>query len=115
MNNTNFEEDLKYRFSLMDKAGARMQIISATHQVSEYGSAKEALESAQMINNLYADMMKKYPDKFFVYSDYPYFKDEKIYKSCRIHRKIRIKSRRSGFNITQQCNRIFQYKINFKR
>lgn len=54
-------------------------------------------------------------DKFFMGSDYPYFKDEKIYKSCRILRKIRIKSRRSGFNITQQYNRIFQYKINFKR
>lgn len=71
MNNTNFEEDLKYRFSLMDKAGARMQIISATHQVPEYGSAKEALESAQMINNLYADIMKKYPDKFLCYGVVP--------------------------------------------
>ncbi len=84
MNATNSKEDLEYRFSLMEKAGVKRQVISATPQVPEYGSAEEALECAKMINDVYADVMKEYPDKFLCYGVVPLpYVDEAIEEAKR--------------------------------
>lgn len=61
------EEDLKHRFNNMDKAGVKLQILSATPQSPQWGSKEQAKKSAGMINSLYEKLVKKYPERFKAY------------------------------------------------
>lgn len=65
------EEDLAHRLSLMDRAGVQYQVLSATPQVPQYGTAQEALAAARQINDLYAALVKRYPDRFLAYGAVP--------------------------------------------
>lgn len=65
------EEDLTYRLALMDRAGVQYQVLSATPQVPQYGTPQEALASAREINDLYADIVRRYPDRFLAYGAIP--------------------------------------------
>lgn len=61
------EEDLIHRFNNMDKAGVKLQILSATPQSPQWGSKEQAKKSADMINSLYEKLVKKYPERFKAY------------------------------------------------
>lgn len=65
------EEDLEKRFKMMAAAGVETQVLSATPQSPYYGSALEALASARMINDTYADLIDQYPGKFLAYGAVP--------------------------------------------
>lgn len=49
---------------MMDAAGVDFQVLSATPQVPQFGTAEEALALAQDINNTYKDIISRYPDRF---------------------------------------------------
>lgn len=61
------EEELNKRFEMMKEANVATQIISATPQSPQWGTKEEAHQSAVMINDLYEEMVKKYPGKFLAY------------------------------------------------
>ena len=65
------EEDLEKRFKMMAAAGVETQVLSATPQSPYYGTAAEALASAQMINDTYAHLIEKHPGKFLAYGAVP--------------------------------------------
>lgn len=67
MNQSASDEDLNKRFKDMDDAGVDLQIISATPQSPQWGTAEEAHESANEINDLYRSLVQKHPDRFLAY------------------------------------------------
>lgn len=58
------KKEIEKRIQMMDKAGVKYQILSATPQSPQWGSAVEAHKLSQEINNLYADIQKAYPERF---------------------------------------------------
>ena len=58
------QEELDKRLAMMDAAGVDFQVLSATPQVPQFGTAEEALALAQDINNTYKDIISRYPDRF---------------------------------------------------
>lgn len=56
---------------MMDKTGVKYQVLSVTPQSPQCGSKEEALELARYINDLYATIIKKYPDRFIAYGAVP--------------------------------------------
>lgn len=71
MKATDSEADLAERFRMMDEAGVARQVISATPQVPEYGSAEEALAAAREINDAYKATLDRYPGRFLAYGAVP--------------------------------------------
>ncbi|WP_053093903.1 MULTISPECIES: amidohydrolase family protein [unclassified Streptococcus] len=65
------QEELDKRLAMMDKAGVDFQVLSATPQVPQFGTAEEVLALAQDINNTYKDIIKRYPDRFRAYGVVP--------------------------------------------
>lgn len=64
-------DQMNDRLQMMEEAGVEKQVISATPQSPYYGSAKEALKAAQLINDTYVEVIQKYPDKFLAYGAVP--------------------------------------------
>lgn len=58
------QEELDKRLAMMDAAGVDFQVLSATPQVPQFGTAEEALALAQDLNNTYKDIISRYPDRF---------------------------------------------------
>lgn len=67
MNASDSKEDLEKRFEMMDKAGVKKQILSATPQLPEYGDKNQAYNLARFINDYYKKIVDKYPDRFDCY------------------------------------------------
>lgn len=65
------EEDIKARFELMNKAGVAIQVLSATPQSPHFKNKDHAVKAAQYINNQYAEVVKKWPDRFVAYASLP--------------------------------------------
>ncbi|MDY3100009.1 MAG: amidohydrolase family protein [Porphyromonas sp.] len=65
------EAQVESRLEMMDEAGVKMQVLSATPQSPEYGTEEEAVTLARYINDKYADLMEKYPDRFIAYMALP--------------------------------------------
>lgn len=65
------DEQMQRRLKMMDDAGVKMQVLSATPQSPEYGSEEEAVRCARLINDKYAEVMAKYPDRFIAYMALP--------------------------------------------
>lgn len=61
------DEDLFSRFENMDRAGVKIQILSAVPQSPQWGSEEEAKKSAFIINDLYKTLVQKYPQRFRAY------------------------------------------------
>jgi predicted TIM-barrel fold metal-dependent hydrolase len=68
---TDSAEDLKARFAMMDKAGVKTQVLSATPQMVQLSDAATCLQGARMINDRYAELVKQYPDRFMAYGAVP--------------------------------------------
>lgn len=76
--------DLSARITMMDQAGVQYQVLSATPQSPSWGSADEATAMARQINDLYADVIKQYSDRFLAYGAVPLpYVDEAISEARR--------------------------------
>lgn len=64
-------EELEARMKMMDTAGVKQQVLSATPQSPQWGEPADALELAKYINDEYADLMDKNPGKFAAYGAVP--------------------------------------------
>lgn len=60
-------DELKSRFEMMDRAGVKMQVISAAPQFPYFTNKEDAVKAARFINDSYADYVRRYPDRFAAY------------------------------------------------
>lgn len=60
-------EELASRFALMDRAGVKMQVLSAAPQLPYFENKQNAITAARWINDSYADYVRRYPDRFAAY------------------------------------------------
>ena len=85
-------EEIENRIKMMDIAGVKYQVLSATPQSPQWGSPDEALELAKMINNLYASIINKYPDRFIAYGAVPLpYTEEAILEGKRVINELGFK------------------------
>jgi aminocarboxymuconate-semialdehyde decarboxylase len=63
--------DLQARFAMMDKAGVSKQVLSATPQMVQTADAATCAAGARMINDTYADLVQRHPDRFLAYGAAP--------------------------------------------
>lgn len=63
--------DIARRLEMMDTAGVAVQVLSATPQLPQWGSAAEAAEAAGMINSILADVVAAHPDRFLALAALP--------------------------------------------
>lgn len=98
------KSDLEKRIAMMDKAGVQYQVLSVTPQSPQWGTKEEALALAQEINNLYAEIINQYPDRFIAYGAVPLpYVEESILESRRVIQEL-------GFNGIA-VNTLIQNKI----
>jgi predicted TIM-barrel fold metal-dependent hydrolase len=60
-------EELEARFKMMDRAGVKMQVISAAPQLPYFAKKDDAVTAAKFINDSYAEYVRRYPDRFAAY------------------------------------------------
>ncbi len=65
------EEELASRFAMMDRAGIDMQILSAAPQLPYFQNREHAVSSARFINDAYAEIVARHPDRFAAYAVTP--------------------------------------------
>jgi predicted TIM-barrel fold metal-dependent hydrolase len=64
-------DELAARFQMMDKAGVKIQILSAAPQLPYFTKKEDAITAARFINDSYADYVRRYPDRFVAYAATP--------------------------------------------
>lgn len=64
-------DELASRFALMDRAGVKMQVLSAAPQLPYFPKKDDAVAAAKYINDTYADYVRRYPDRFVAYVALP--------------------------------------------
>src|SRR3972149_1415529 len=64
-------QELQARFAMMDRAGVRMQILSAAPQLPYFENRQNAIAAARFINDAYADIVRQYPVSFVAYAATP--------------------------------------------
>ncbi|WP_419421512.1 amidohydrolase family protein (plasmid) [Legionella sp. D16C41] len=64
-------KELEARVALMDSAGVDVQILSIVPQVPYFINKKHAISSARMANDLYAQLITKYPQRFQAFGIFP--------------------------------------------
>lgn len=60
-------EELESRFKMMDRAGVKMQVISAAPQFPYFAKKEDAVTAAKFINDSYAEYVRRYPGRFAAY------------------------------------------------
>ena len=60
-------DELAARFQMMDRAGVKLQILSAAPQLPYFAKKEDAITAAKFINDSYADYVRRYPDRFVAY------------------------------------------------
>lgn len=65
------EQELTARFAVMESAGVDLQVLSMVPQVPYFASKEDAVSSAKMANNLYAQLITKYPKRFQAFGIFP--------------------------------------------
>jgi 6-methylsalicylate decarboxylase len=63
--------DLEFRFRVMDEAGIDMQVLSVPPQFPYFASEEHGVQAAHLANDLCADLARKYPKKFEVFTIFP--------------------------------------------
>jgi 6-methylsalicylate decarboxylase len=63
--------DMEARFRVMEKAGVGLQILSVSGLMPYYDDVAKGVEAARYANDMYADLMKRYPGKFAAYAALP--------------------------------------------
>lgn len=56
--------DLEARLRLMERAGVEMQVLSACPQVPYFEDGKNAARAARFVNDQYAELVQRRPDRF---------------------------------------------------
>ena len=64
-------QELQARFAMMDRAGVRMQILSAAPQLPYFENRQNSITAARFINDSYAELVSRYPDRFVAYAATP--------------------------------------------
>jgi aminocarboxymuconate-semialdehyde decarboxylase len=64
-------DELAARFQMMDKAGVKLQILSAAPQLPYFTKKEDAITAARFINDSYADYVRRFPDRFVAYAATP--------------------------------------------
>jgi 6-methylsalicylate decarboxylase len=59
--------ELESRFQMMDRAGVKMQVLSAAPQFPYFEKKADAVTAARWINDSYADYVRRFPDRFVAY------------------------------------------------
>ncbi|MCE0724174.1 MULTISPECIES: amidohydrolase family protein [Legionella] len=65
------EQELAARFAVMETAGVDLQVLSMVPQVPYFANKEDAVNSAKMANNLYAQLITKYPKRFQAFGIFP--------------------------------------------
>ncbi|STY29191.1 5-carboxyvanillate decarboxylase [Legionella wadsworthii] len=65
------DDELGERFKVMDNAGVDLQVLSIVPQVPYFTTKTEAVKSAQMANDLYAQLISQYPKRFQAFGIFP--------------------------------------------
>lgn len=60
-------DELAARFQMMDRAGVKMQILSAAPQLPYFDRKEDTITAARFINDAYAEYVRLYPDWFVAY------------------------------------------------
>jgi predicted TIM-barrel fold metal-dependent hydrolase len=60
-------DELASRFQMMDRAGVKMQVLSAAPQLPSFAKKEDSITAARFINDVYADYVRRYPDRFVAY------------------------------------------------
>lgn len=63
--------ELQMRLGTMDSVNVQMQVLSASDQQPYLEKRTEAVEAAQMSNDLSADLVQRYPDRFAAFASLP--------------------------------------------
>ncbi|MFQ5660950.1 MAG: amidohydrolase family protein [Gammaproteobacteria bacterium] len=63
--------ELKARFQMMDRAGVQMMVLSAAPQLPYFENKQHAITAARFINDAYADIVRRHPDRFVAYAATP--------------------------------------------
>lgn len=63
--------ELDARSRLMDRAGIEMQVLSASPQLPHAEDGEKAAEVARLVNNQYAELVGRYPDRFRAFAALP--------------------------------------------
>jgi aminocarboxymuconate-semialdehyde decarboxylase len=63
--------DLEARLRLMDRAGVEMQVLSACPQLPYGGDRDKAVKTARFVNDQYAGLAERRPDRFRVFATLP--------------------------------------------
>ncbi|HET6292214.1 MAG TPA: amidohydrolase family protein [Kribbella sp.] len=64
-------EELDQRFALMDKAGIDLQVLSTPPASPHFEDEAHAVEAATWVNNEYAELTNRYPDRFRAFATLP--------------------------------------------
>src|SRR5215831_19024067 len=64
-------DELEARLELMDSAQVQMQVLSVSPQLPYFEDKTHAIEAARMINDLYADLVQRYPTRFAAFAAIP--------------------------------------------
>lgn len=64
-------KEVQNRFKLMDDAGVKMQLLSASPQLPYFENKAHAAEAARVANDLYADFVRRHPDRFLALAAVP--------------------------------------------
>lgn len=71
MNAGDSAEELEARFAMMDAAGIGKQILSISPQLPYFKSESHAVEAARLANDIYADLVGRFPDRFAAFAAIP--------------------------------------------
>ncbi len=65
------DDELQQRFDLMDRAGITMQVLSITPQLPVFEDESDAVEAVRLVNNIYADLVRRFPERFTAFAALP--------------------------------------------
>src|SRR5438067_6386468 len=63
--------DLEARLRLMDQAGVDRQVLSMSPQLPYFDDQARAVEAARLANDVYAQLVQQYPDRFLAFACIP--------------------------------------------
>jgi predicted TIM-barrel fold metal-dependent hydrolase len=61
-------DEIEARLELMDSAQVQMQVLSVSPQLPYFEDETQAIEAARTINDLYADLVQRYPTSFAAFA-----------------------------------------------
>lgn len=64
-------EEIEARLELMDSVQVQVQVLSISPQLPSFEDETHAIEAARVINDLYADLVQRYPTRFAAFAAVP--------------------------------------------